>query len=458
MAPRPGSDAMKDFRGPEPKPGEEAAPSPPVADDDGEPAPLAEDTGRTDDPPKPADPPSPAPAPKGSPFDDRRAKLAARFDERRKQASEDPDPAVTNPGGIYGALAGEGSPPPEPPLEESGGDPPKPDPTLKAPATPGPSALEGEKKSEPLTLVVHGKTVNRTLAEVAALADMTEAEVAADPTRAKKYAQQSLAHSENLEWSKNLRRETPSRTDDAGARPASPAGHHSEGKTGDDAVDQPQDGRDTSAEDLTKLIEDIQIGDPKDVAPKLAEALDRIAERKVTSNQSNNARMAELNSNTTAVREFLDEHPEAAGKPVIAAALGRKLDDEYRADIRTALLSEGRTEQEADDVLAKTPSAKLRNVHLDLRLERNPHARRIDKAFIASAYDGVRADFGVTEQTPNNPQPPSRQARKDVLPAQPRRASVPPALPPAPAASQSRRDVRAEMASRTGRKRSSLPG
>lgn len=454
------NDALNEFRGPEPKPGDDPAPSLFVADDDGSPAPLSEAPAGAESP-RPAEAPQPAPAPKVAPFDDRRAKIAARFDERRKQESQDPDPAVTNPGGIYGTLAGEGSPAPEPPDDDGGGKPAAPadDATPKAPATPGPSALEGGAKPEMMTLVVNGKTVTKSLAEVAALSDMSVDEVKAEPTRATRYAQKELAAEERLDKAQRILREIPSRsTDDAGARPASPGSIPGPTENGDDAVDQQPGGRDTSADDLAKLIEDIQIGDPKEVGPKLKNLIEAAASGVVQQSQGNQLRQAELTSNTTAVKEFLDDHPEAVGKPAIAAALGRQMDEEYRADIRTALLAEGRTEQEADEVLAKTPSAKLRNVHLDLRLERNPHVRRIDKAFVAETYDKVRADFGIPAQTPNNPQPPSRQARKDVLPAQPRRASVPPATPPAPTAPQSRRAVVAEMASRTGRKRSSLPG
>jgi hypothetical protein len=111
-----------------------------------------------------------------------------------------------------------------------------------------------------------------------------------------------LAAEDNLERS---RRATPARQqDDADARAARPDPNQDRREAGNDGRDQPPVSRNTSDEDLEKLIEDIQIGNPKDVAPKLAEVLDKIAESKVNKTKGDDLRRDELNSNISAVAEF----------------------------------------------------------------------------------------------------------------------------------------------------------
>jgi hypothetical protein len=442
---RPGNEGLKEFRGPEPtKATEDLPPTPPVADDDGALSPVADVKVAGVEEAKQADPPPP-PAPKLSPFDAKRAKIAERFAPKRMAENTESDLDFAKNENVYGKLAGSGDPPPA--------DAPVKDDVIEAPAKPGPS--DSEAKPETITLVVNGKTMGKTLAEIAALADMTEDEVKADPTRAKRYAQKELAAEDNLERS---RRATPARQqDDADARAARPDPNQDRREAGNDGRDQPPVSRNTSDEDLEKLIEDIQIGNPKDVAPKLAEVLDKIAESKVNKTKGDDLRRDELNSNISAVADFLKDHPELEGKNSVAAAISGKLDEEYRADLRAALIQEGDSEQAADELLSKANRDDIRNAHLARRLNRNPHVRKIDKAMMESVYEKVRADFGVTGQAPQQQQQQlSRQDRKEVLPTQPRRASVPPATPPAPPAPISRKAAVAEMASRTGRKVASL--
>lgn len=449
---RPGKESLSSFRGPEPaKASDELPPTPPVSEDDHS-APPAE--GADDvrvagtEPEKKVEPP---PARKMPPGDEQRAKMAERFAERRRAERGEPDMDVVNPDGIYGKLAGEsGDPPPE-----DGGE--KPDPDKKAPAA-GPSVSE---KPETITLVVNGRTVTKTVAEVAALSELTEDEVRNDGARAKKYAQRELASQDNLERSRIARRDQPARQpDDTGTRTARPAPNQERTETGDDDPDQTPASRDTSDDEWEKLAEDIQIGDPKDVAKKLKDAVAKAAEHSakgvVHQGEGDRLRKAELESNFTAVKEFLDEHTNLAGKPSIAAAIKAGLDTEYRADLRSVLLNEGESEEEADRILSSATPDQIRDAHLARRLDRNPHVRTIDKAMMTQVYEKVRSDFGVTEQTEQKPAL-SRQDRKEALPQQPRRASLPPATPPAPTAQLSRRAVVAEMATRTGRKRSTLP-
>lgn len=441
-------DKLKDYRAPEPKEGvgtddDGARPSPPVADDDGSPDQRPEPV-KVQGVEERKEPDEKPPTPRLTPFDEKRAKIAERFAPTRRGESIDTDLDFSKPENVYGKLAGpetEPEPPPDPNRE--GAD----DATKKAPAEPGPSAFE--------TLVVNGRTVTKTRAEIAALADMTEEEVASKPQLARKFAQRELATSENLE---RTRRATPARQQDEGTRPDRPAQHQGDQTGEDDDPDQRPAARDTSDAELwEKLVEDIQIGDPKEVAPKLAKALEQVAERRVTTNEQNQRRSTELNANISAVKEFLDEHPELEGKGAVAAAISGKLDEEYRADLRSVLINEGETPADADAILAQAGRDDVRNAHLARRLDRNPHVRKIDKAMIATVYGKVRADFGVTDEN-SRPQQQglSRQDRKDALPLQPRRASVPPATSQAPSAPISRKAAVAEMAARTGRKPASL--
>jgi hypothetical protein len=443
------TDALKDFRGADPvKQGEDPAPSPPVADDDhSATAPIVEEVKVAGVEPQKNDP-APSDGPKLTPFDQKRADIAARFSPKRAAEGSDSDLDFAKDENVYGKLAGDGGDPPADGAEQ--GD-------VKAAASPG----AAETKPEPMTLAVNGKTIAKSLAEVAALADMTEDEVKADPARAKKYAQRELATADNLERSRIARRDLPARQpDDVDTRSTRPGPDQDRREAGNDDRDQPSASRDTSAEEVAKLIEDIQIGDPKEVAPKLAEFIAKAAgdtaRQTMQQGKGDELRQDEINSGISAFKEFLDEHPELAGKPAIAAALGRKVDEEYVADLRKALIAEGESEEEADAILAKANSKQIRDAHLTRRINRDPHVRRIDKGMAEQVYEKVRADFGLPASAPKQQQDLSRQERKEVIPQQPRRASVPPATTQAPPAPISRKAAVAEMAARTGKKPASL--
>jgi hypothetical protein len=434
---------MQDFRGADPNPdGDPSVVQPAAEDNHSAPAPGpaagGDDQGAA---PKRDDeaPARPAGPPKG-PFDDRRMRAAERFSrERADHLEEDPpNPDFVNPGGVYGPLAG-------PPGDGDGGggaDSEQDDP--KAPAKPGPS------DSGSMTLTVRGRTINKTMAEVASLADMTVEEVQADPRRAIRYAQKEMAGDSYLEEAKrSAGRDTPSRPRDDRQDAAAP--NQDQDDAGDDDLDQPQAGSDTSDPELTKLIEDIQIGDPKDVAPKLQAAMDKATETAQQRSEARRAFDAERQSNANALKGFLADHTELQGKNSIAAAVSSGLVDEYRIDLRKAMVStDGLSADEADEALARATPDQVRNAHLARRLARDPNVRVIDKALFETALSKVRSDFGVTG---DNSLASTRQARKDALQHQPRRASVPPATQRQEAPTrQSRREVVAEMATRTGRK------
>lgn len=454
---RPGKDSLSGFRGPEPaKSDEDPNPTPPVNDDDGGAPPVV-----TDNEPvkvsgvEPAKEDKPT-EPKLTPFDQKRAEIGQRFSKVRQAEGTDSDLDFSKDENVYGKLAGK--PGEEKPDDGAEGD--------KKPAgdgekTPAEVKEPGDAKPEQIALVVNGKTVMKSIAEVASLSDMSVEEIKADPKRATRYAQKELATQINLEESRKLRRETPSRSpDEPGTRPASPAPNQERQEAGKDASDQPSPSSKTSNDDMAKLIEDIQIGDPKEVAPRLTALLAKVAETTATGvvqqSQGDQAQRAELNSNVQAVKGFLDEHPELEGKPIVASAIKAGLDEEYRTDLRTALINEGETEEDADSLLSKATSDQIRNAHLQRRLNRNPHVRQIDKALMEKVYERVRADFGAPAIVPKPAQALDRGQRKEALPQQPRRASVPPATPAAAAQPISRKAAVAEMATRTGRKPSSL--
>lgn len=463
---RPGKESLKDFRGAEPDKDGDTAPTPPVNDDEGSPPPADVKVAGTEDK---SDPPAkaeaPAPVKPANPFDAKRARISERFGAMRAKENGGGDTDLVNPDKIYGNVTA--GPAVDPPDE---GDPPpgdKTETTPKTPASPGSSdSKPAADKPEQMTLVVRGKTVTRTLAEVASLSELSLDEVKADPQRAIRYAQKQMAGDLYLEETRQARRDTPSRTgpDNAGTRPASPAPEQERPATGDDAPDQPQDRRRTSDEDLAKLIEDIQIGDPKEIAPKLkailAEAGRESASEVVQQNEGDRLLNNDRTNNVTAIKEFIADHPEVEGKPIISSAMAEALYAEYREDLTKALVAEGMDQDEAADLVAKAEPDHVKNAHQRRRLGGDPNVRKIDKAMMESAYERVKSQFGVTGVAPTPKQPQdlsARQQRKENLPQQPRRASVPPATPNAPPAPQSRRSIVAEMAqSRTGKKPATL--
>lgn len=459
-----GSD-LSAYRAPEDearKPGEGDEPiTPPVGEADA-PRPAQTDAG---DGIEADQQPAPKPVPRPGSNDDARNRISDRFAKKRAGETSEFDGDLTKPANLLGDLGKErpAEPPDDPPVEGAeGGD------DTKAPAKPGPSDSKGDDagaetppKPDKMVLVVNGKTVRKSLDEVAALAEMTPEEVASDPARAKRYAQKELATTENLKESKNTRRETPSRGSDEPAQPGRRAPNQERQPAGedDDVSDQPSHvADDTSDDEVTKLIEDIQLGDPKEVGPKLKQFLEKTAEKKsvetVEARQGDHAVTRDRESTATALRGFIDDHPEVVGKTTVSVAMSAALVDEYREDVIKAMIAEGQDADEAEEIVRSANPADVANAHQRRRIAGDPNVRQIDKGMMEKAYERVKSEFGAAPQTQQQQQgfAEQRQQRKASLTPQPRSASVPPATPPTPKAPLTRSSVVADMRKMRGQK------
>jgi hypothetical protein len=457
---RPGRPDLADFRGREPapaKPGElpDQVADPPVSEDDasrGEHQPQQRGSERADARGAgEGDQPS-APERQMSPGDQQRARIAERFSKNRDTILAGKPPEDDGGEENFERLAG-------PDDADDGG------------ADDGAARKPGEEPAEPetITLAVNGKTITKTRAEVLALSGMTEDEYAAKPDLAKRFAQKELATSENLERSKQPR-EIPSRAD-AAARAAT------DDDTGDDDADRPTTEGDTSLADIEALVNDIQISDPKEVAPKLKSLFETVARQAATSTveetEGQRRHRSELMDNANALKSFLDDHKEIGEVDptairAVSAAVATGLDELYREDLRSILISEGESEASADAILSSVSVSEIRSAHLRRRASGHPKARRIDKGLIETVYGKVQKAFGVpgSASQQRDPQRASRAERKAGLQPQPRSAAAP-AQAPAQARSgdvPNRRATVAQMATRTGRKarvvtqgRASLP-
>lgn len=425
------------------KPADEPA-LPPISEDEGHAAP--DDTGQ--DPPQPRDDddqPRRTEAQK-PPSDQMRDKIAARFDHAK----------VHEPGGENDSGEGEGDEPPRR-AEGDGNEPP----------TAG-AAPEGDKPAgDKLTLKVFGKDHQKSIDEVAVLADMTPDEVRQFPAQAAKIAQKQMAADHRLEESRRIQREASSRltSGEQDGRPAPRAPDQGRTEAGTDDDDQQRGATETTVDETAKkLIEDIQIGSPEEAAAKLTEFLGRtvksVTDKALSERQRNDAIIADQQNTRSAMKEFVDAHPDLKGKKYVPQAIAAGMVDEYREDLREAMIFDGVPAEEADDTLNQVSPADIINAHQKRRiLDRHPKVRQIDRTFIEAAFKRVSSEIGQGSQQQNNQQDlqARRQERKENLTPQPRRASVPPAATPPAAKPQTRSAAVAELAAGRGQKGPSSP-
>jgi hypothetical protein len=316
-----------------------------------------------------------------------------------------------------------------------------------------------------MTLVVRGKTLIKTIEEVAALSEFSPDEVRADPARALKVAQKMMAADSYLDEARQriARSDTPSQPgkDGAADRPARAAQHPERNDAGDDDRDQPgTTPRNTTGKvDFTKLVEAIQVEDPKEAGQKVKEifetAADEAAEKKIAEREHRSIRQADTARAHTSMKEFVDEHPELNGNRYAASAIAAALVDEYRTDLVEALKAEGEDVAEAERIVSMASPDQVALAHKNRRLRGDAGVRQIDKQFFETAYSRVTESLGVKTRPTETAQPNGLQGRKDLkraLPHQPQRASVPPAQPAAPAKAPRRSDVVQEMRRARGQK------
>jgi hypothetical protein len=425
-----GKDALDGYRGADVKSGEADERLSPPADDNPD---AVSQRGKIDNDPSPADDNKTVDvkdddsAPKGPPADDIRAKIFSRFDQRRAaQAAGETVPL-------------DGEPPPEGEADKE-----EEDKIAKAPAKSGPSDSEDEDdKPQTLTLKVNGKTIVKSIQEIAVLSDLTPEEVLEKPERAIRYAQIEVAKTHNLEEARRIRRETSSRQNDDADRTARPDLNQDRTKTGtQDVGDQSDPGRKTTGDmDFTKLVEDIQIASPEEAGQKLKDTIAAFVKNETTKTVSETEAGRIAREHTSGIiksmNEFTAAHPEVKDNPYIASAMTPALYDEYREDLIVAIQAEeGIDEAEARALVSEVGTEQIAQAHKARRMRGDPHVRQVDKAFFEKVYErvadglGLKADQTKQQQTEKQDFTQTREARKRALPQQPRRASTP--LAPSP--------------------------
>ena len=166
---------------------------------------------------------------------------------------------------------------------------------------------------------------------------------------------------------------------------------------------------------------------------------------------------ADRRATATAGKKFLDAHPELSGnEEYFGPIVGAGLVDEYRDDLRQAMIANG---EEADDVERMLRTAKpheIATAHQFRRLNGDPNVRQIDHDMIEAAYQRAGKKLGIGSQQHQRQEfQTARQGRKDDLRTQPKRSSVPPATrQPAEAVNETsiRKDAVREMQQMRGQK------
>lgn len=330
-------------------------------------------------------------------------------------------------------------------------------------------APSDSRADDSFELVVNGKTVSRSIAEMAELSGLTADEIRAKPEMAKRFAQRELATQANLERSKTIVRNTSARTtdedaDNPPARSSAPNQGENRGADDDDHGQQ-DDRRDTNGEvDFQKLVEDIQIGDPKEAAEKLKNALSKVAEstsrKSVSEARVQDALATDQRATAAARQAFFKENPDieklVTDDPDSADILRSALTAERKVDLRKALLAEGMEPDDVNHALRTATAEEIERHHRIRRITGSPHVRPSSKAFLDAAFSRVAPVFGKpSRQAPQQDFQNTRQVRKDNLRTQPLRSSVPPATNAAeqkPSEGSSRKAAVAEMKAARGGK------
>jgi hypothetical protein len=315
-------------------------------------------------------------------------------------------------------------------IKQQGGDAPaadKPAADKPAPSTP-----------KTFKLRVDGQEYERSIADVAALADMTVEEVEANPDRATRYAQKEIASDRRLDAAKEIYRGAK----DKAATP------HQDGDPND--PNQPSEPRTPDQENpIKKLIEDIQFGaDPEAVADQF----DRI----ITQRAAQVGRHASLEDRTRAdfehtmsvFNDVKSKNEALFADPYAEAAMQRILYDGYREDLRAAGFAE-------DQIPAD--NAKLIDSHRIARVT-GRQVRSAEK-LIGDVKDKYVAWRDGTPEPKPSPAPlqgqprvvVDREARRQAIPSQPSPANAPPRVPAAPQAKKTREQVLNEMRKSRGK-------
>lgn len=421
--------------------------TPPVDDDAGGTPPPA-DSAPADPPPRDNDDDTRHTEPQKPPSDRSRDDIADRFSKKRN------DPPVSTPA--------DGDD------DDDSGNTGEPPPADKAGADIGKSAKDGEAQpADTLELKVFGKTQSKSIDEIAVLADMEPEEVRKDPERAIRYAQRELATTERLNEAKRIHREAGARTSPgdqdtrSGARAPDPDRDETDDVHGDHNRREPPADDRSKKVDFRQLVEALQLEDPEVAGEHLEKAFQQFAEdsraavtETVTHADLQKKADEDRRSSVEAMNEFAGEHPELGKNRYAHQLIGAGLIDEYREDLVKVMMSEGRDQDEAEQIANEASNDRVAEIHRELRVSGHPDVRKVDKGMFEKAYARATRETGIKPE----PKPTSetltdtRRARKEGLNPQPRRASTPkPGDEPTPRPA-SRSSIVAEMAAGRGQK------
>lgn len=330
---------------------------------------------------------------RGSPSDQKRLEIAARF-KRNKDGEADPpyngDP--NDPEMQYGRVAQQQLEP-DPGASLVGG---------RTERSADQDDLDGERM---ITRTVRGKSVTKTLA--AWLEDASKV------SAADSYLEEGRTL---LEDAREMRRNSAQRT---GQDP-----QHPEDRTGeqdDDLnLDQGQDRQ--HPDELEAAIEEIQFGDPKDAAKKIRSVIARAADESTDKRQLDRLIANDLTKSQTELKAFLDQNPELKDDESANVLMEKYMYDVYRDDI---------TSMGIDPNLIPKDNNELANWHRFYRVHGKPVKTAAEALTIAKQkLDGWRGPSAQSRPEPRRQQPRvevsvDREERRRNIQTQPSRAATP---------------------------------
>lgn len=346
--------------------------------------------------PAPAAPPPPEPEAGAEPSiptrDSKLNDIAARFrDSRKAERAPEFNGDLSDPKTIYGAVAME-------PEAHPAAVAPEPEPE------PAPEPAPEEKRRFKLRVNHQDR-------------ELTEDEMIAA-------AQKALAADDILEDAKRIRRE-------ATQSPREPARPHQDDTFADQAepAPEPSAAAPHQDDDLTKVVEDIQFGDPKEAATKLRDLITRETQRASQAETTRYLMGQDVERTMEQFNAFKDANPDLVNDPTASRLIQGFIEDGYREDLRKLGVPEDRMPTDING---------LADYHRYYRVNRRP-VRSAEQLLADSKarLDEWRGTARTPTPQPSQAQRPTqprvavdRTDRRATIPSQPTRSSAPPPSAP----------------------------
>lgn len=359
------------------------------------PEPIADSLPAAD--PAPAPPLAPEPEASAEPAiptrDSKLNDIAARFRaDRKAERAPEFTGDMSDPKTIYGAVAME-------PEADPAAPPADPEPAPE----PAPAAEEKRR----FKLRVNHRDI-----------EVTEDELIAE-------AQKSLAAGDILAEAKRARQQASEQP------PREPARPHQDETLADPAepVPEPSTAAPHQDDDLTKLIEDIQFGDPKEAATKLRDLVTRETQRASQTETTRYLMGQDLERTMEQFNAFKDANPDLVNDPTASRLIQGFIEDGYREDLRKLGVPEDRMPTDING---------LAEYHRWYRVNRRPV--RSAEQLLTDAKSRLQEWRGTPATPPPQPSQAQRPAqprvavdrteRRATIPSQPTRSSAPPPSAP----------------------------